>query len=132
MDKSKRHEELCKEIHDVYVKKNNDYGDSVHELYEKLGPITLLTRLGDKYNRLCSLLQKDENERQVKDENIIDTLMDLANYALMGCIEIEQQKNKYTTLSNDSPKFETEEQSYNSTLMKIKEDTPKFGISQRK
>ena len=28
MDKYKRHEELCKELHEIYVKKNHDYGDS--------------------------------------------------------------------------------------------------------
>ena len=28
MTKIERHEVLCKKLHDIYVKKNHDYGDS--------------------------------------------------------------------------------------------------------
>ena len=89
-DKLKRHGELCNLIHDTYISKNNDYGDSVHELFEKLGPITLATRLGDKYNRICSLLTKGLDKQLVKSESILDTFLDLANYAIIGYIEMEQ------------------------------------------
>ena len=102
MDKLKRHEELCNEIHDTYIAKNNDYGDSVHDLMEKLGPITLVTRLGDKYNRICSLLQKGLENQKVKSESILDTFLDLANYAIIGYIEMEQYlKNKEEKINND-------------------------------
>ena len=43
-------------------------------------------RLEDKLNRLKSLLKK---ESLVTDEKIEDTLMDLANYAIMTLIELD-------------------------------------------
>ena len=49
-----------------------------------------MTRIVDKTNRLMSLSAKTEAERNVKDETIKDTLMDLANYALMTLIEMEE------------------------------------------
>ena len=44
-------------------------------------------RLGDKLNRFKALSRG--NEQMVKDESIRDTLMDLANYALMAVLEME-------------------------------------------
>ena len=31
MNKIEKHEEICKEIHEMYIKKKADYGDSVGE-----------------------------------------------------------------------------------------------------
>ncbi|MDN5318011.1 MAG: hypothetical protein PWR08_2136, partial [Thermoanaerobacterium sp.] len=61
-------------------------------MYKKLGIISAITRMGDKYNRLVNLCTKSESERQVKDETIKDTLMDLANYAIMTIIELEDKE----------------------------------------
>ena len=106
-DKLKRHEELCKQIHETFVTKNNDYGDSVHDLLEKLGPITLATRLGDKYNRICSLLTKGLDKQLVKSESILDTFLDLANYAIIGYIEMEQYLNNFSQypIDEEEPKI---------------------------
>ena len=41
-------------------------------------------RLQDKLNRLKTLIR---NEARVKDESIEDTLLDLANYAIMEVVE---------------------------------------------
>ncbi|WP_416389590.1 nucleotide modification associated domain-containing protein [Peptoanaerobacter stomatis] len=49
--------------------------------------ISAVTRISDKTNRLQSLCV---NKQQVKDESIKDTLMDLANYAIMTLIELEE------------------------------------------
>ena len=107
-DKLKRHEELCKQIHETFVTKNNDYGDSVHELLEKLGPITLATRLGDKYNRICSLLTKGLDKQLVKSESILDTFLDLANYAIIGYVEMEQYLNNLSQYPIDKSKVNTD------------------------
>ena len=50
-----------------------------------------MTRMEDKWNRLDNLTLNPENI-QVKDESIEDTLIDLANYCLMTCIELEFAK----------------------------------------
>ncbi len=89
MDKIKRHAELSVQNHKTYIKKNNDYGDSFSRMYQELGIVSAVTRIGDKYNRLVNLAKGAKAE--VKDESIIDTLMDMANYCLMTVMEIENE-----------------------------------------
>lgn len=93
MDKIKMHEELCKKLNETYKNKNHDYGNSFGETFDKLGIISAVTRISDKYNRLVSLCMLPEEERKVKDESISDTLLDMANYCIMT--EIELKKNQY-------------------------------------
>lgn len=81
-------------LNETYKKKNSDYGDSFSQTFQKLGVISAVTRISDKYNRLVSLCTKPEEERKVKDESITDTLLDLANYCLMTVIELQEQKEK--------------------------------------
>jgi hypothetical protein len=93
MDRIQKHKELCKELNEVYEKKNHDYGNSFGETFDKLGIISAVTRISDKYNRLTSLCMLPEEERQVKDESITDTLMDMANYCIMTVIELHKNNN---------------------------------------
>ena len=81
-----RHYEICKKLNAVYKAKNHDYGDSFGDTYKKLGIISAVTRLSDKMNRLMSLAVS--HDAQVKDEKIEDTLLDMANYAIMTLIEL--------------------------------------------
>lgn len=92
MNKIERHLEIVTELNKLYSEKNQDYGDSFGETYQKLGIISALTRISDKYNRLISLATKPEEERKVKDESIQDTLLDMANYCIMTIIEMEAEK----------------------------------------
>ena len=87
-----RHLEIVKTLNQLYDSKGHDYGDSFGETYQKLGIISALTRISDKYNRLISLATKPEEERKVKDESIQDTLLDLSNYCIMTVIEMEAEK----------------------------------------
>ena len=90
MDKIQMHKNLCNELNETYIKKNHDYGDSFSETFNKLGIISAVTRISDKYNRLVSLCMLPDEERKVKDESIEDTLLDMANY----CISLPQSKIK--------------------------------------
>lgn len=92
MNKIERHFEIVTTLNNLYASKNADYGDSFGETYRKLGIISALTRISDKYNRLISLATKPEEERRVKDESIQDTLLDLSNYCIMTVIEMEAEK----------------------------------------
>lgn len=87
-----RHMELCKELNNTYECKNRDYGNSFGDTYQKLGIISAVTRITDKYNRLVGLCMKPEEERMVKDESIRDTLMDMANYCMLTVMELEKEK----------------------------------------
>ena len=93
MDRVQIHKDICKELNDVYARKNSDYGNSFGETFDKLGIISAVTRISDKYNRLVSLCTKPEEERKVKDESITDTLLDMANYCIMTVIEMHKDKN---------------------------------------
>lgn len=81
-----QHYAICQKLNTVYKAKNHDYGDSFGDTYKKLGIISAVTRLSDKMNRLMSLAVK--HDAQVKDEKIEDTLLDMANYAIMTLIEL--------------------------------------------
>ena len=91
--KNKLHYDIIMKLHEIYNSKNSDYGDSFGETYRKLGIISALTRISDKYNRLISLATKPEEERKVKDESIQDTLLDMANYCIMTVIEMENNND---------------------------------------
>ena len=90
--KIQKHEEICNTVHEMYIKKNADYGDSVGELYKKLGDISFLTRISDKYNRLMNLVTSEGGQNY---ESIEDTIEDLANYCIIWLMERElKQENK--------------------------------------
>lgn len=87
MDKSNLHKKICEELTDLYRRKNHDYGDSFHLSYVKWGLPMAAIRLGDKMQRFETLIR---SENQV-DESIRDTLIDLANYAIMTVIELDMK-----------------------------------------
>ena len=88
------HSNITAELNAIYIAKNSDYGDAFGETYKKLGIISAVTRITDKVNRLQSLATKSESERLVKDETILDTLKDAANYILMTLIEMGYDPDK--------------------------------------
>lgn len=91
MDKIQKHQELLNYLHNLYVTKNHDYGDSVHDTYEKYGLTSFLVRMEDKLNRVRTLNQKQDI--QVPTEKIEDTLLDLANYAILAVLELKIEEN---------------------------------------
>jgi hypothetical protein len=87
------HKELIDYLHNLYIAKNNDYGNSVHETYEKYGLTSFLVRLEDKLNRARALNNK--KEQLVNDEKLEDTLLDLANYAILAVIELKNERDTH-------------------------------------
>lgn len=80
-------DEVMKELKELYVSKNGDYGDSFNDLLYEFGLITVVIRLQDKINRLKTIA-KNDGEYCIKDETIRDTLMDLANYSIMALMRL--------------------------------------------
>ena len=91
MDNVKQHESLLRQIHDTYIKKNHDYGDSFSRSYKKYGLVAAMVRMEDKWNRLDNMASGAE--QKVADETIRDTLLDLAGYCIMTTMELDKQKN---------------------------------------
>lgn len=92
-DKVQQHKNICYELNALYAKKNHDYGDAFHLSYIEEGMAMPRIRLGDKLNRFKTL-SKNLESREVQDESIRDTLLDLANYAIMTILELESEKNE--------------------------------------
>jgi hypothetical protein len=86
---TEKHKELCNYLNDLYIRKNNAYGDSFHELYKDLGIISAVTQITHKYNRLKTLAK--DHTIDINDESIIDTLLDMANYCIMTVVEVTQE-----------------------------------------
>lgn len=110
MDKQARFKAITTKMSELYKAKNHDYGDAFSQTFAELGVISAITRISDKTNRLKSLATKDQ---RVDDERIEDTLMDLANYAVMTLIELQDNDDKQpietvTAYSNGRPVFKTE------------------------
>lgn len=87
MNKAEKHLMICGEINALYVRKNHDYGDSFHKTFEEEGMAMARIRLDDKLNRFKTLTRCAKQE--VNDESVRDTLIDLANYAIMTILEME-------------------------------------------
>lgn len=84
-----QHKAITQELHETYVAKNKDYGNSFGETYKELGKISALTRILDKINRLKQLSLTDEVH--VNDESLVDTIKDAANYLIMYAMELENE-----------------------------------------
>lgn len=95
MTKVEKHEELCNMLHNTYLNKNSDYGDSFSQLYAEYGINYAMGHLKEKLYRLNSITKNPEDIR-VKNESVCDTLLDLANYALLTYIE-EAGTTDYTS-----------------------------------
>jgi hypothetical protein len=91
----------------IAERKNADYSNERDpfqnfRVCESLGipaEVGILVRMSDKMSRIANLI-KPGRIAQVKDESVLDTLSDLANYAMILRAYIEQ-KNNYVVKSNE-------------------------------
>ena len=74
-------------LNQTFVDKNHDYGGSFEESLNEYGIVAGTIRIGDKYNRLRTLTRVDTGGRV--SESLVDTLLDMANYAVMTAVWIQ-------------------------------------------
>src|SRR5690606_34392355 len=97
------HEDFCKEMVETIKQKNNDYSSAMDNAFgnlsavERLGIATtekgILVRMTDKISRINTFIQG--HRYQVKDESVMDTLKDLANYTiLLAAVIKDKQKER--------------------------------------
>lgn len=82
--------ELTDKMCETYIRKNHDYGNSFDKSLDKFGLVASAVRIGDKMNRIESLVQE---KAMVQDESIKDTLLDMANYAIMTVMWMDNLKD---------------------------------------
>lgn len=88
-DEPKEFRDIIEKMIQLYISKNKDYGNAFTQSYNEFGSVMSAIRINDKLNRFKTLIRQNN---AVKTESITDTLIDLANYAVMTIMEIEKRK----------------------------------------
>lgn len=119
-DKVLIHKEICTKLNSTYIAKNSDYGNAFEVVRSKIDN-AILVRIYDKVLRLEQLYTKGYTQKV--SESVEDTLLDLANYAIMELVEMrcdmEKVKSKIPTVDDD------EEIKEKNDCYKIEIETPK-------
>lgn len=76
----------------ILQEKNHAYGDSFTKSVDEDGLLVLKIRLGDKFNRVSSLIKKGELKEN--DESLKDTLLDIAGYSILALKYLKEHKNE--------------------------------------
>lgn len=79
---------ITDELAKLYEEKNRRYGNSFSKQVDEYGMLVAVIRLSDKMERLKSLVK---NPKDCGDETMRDTLVDLANYAIMSVMELDKK-----------------------------------------
>lgn len=87
-----------KHLVSVYEAKNSDYGNSFEECCNKFGLVSAVVRMNDKINRINSLYDKKDMK---VNESLVDTLLDLANYAVMTAVWMNNNDVSHDGVSNN-------------------------------
>ena len=90
--------DVINKLKETFLKKNHDYGSSVKKNYDKFeaygkneGLKYVFGRIAEKHDRLENLIYGNHTN-QVTDEPIEDTLLDMANYAILAAVSIQEHK----------------------------------------
>ena len=95
MSKVKKFKEITSEMELLYVLKNKNYGNSFSEQFKEYGLTSLCIRLDDKIRRLKSINKQIlQGSVNMDDESVRDTLIDLANYSVLGIIEVDTEEQQ--------------------------------------
>lgn len=95
--------EVIEKLKKTFLKKNHDYGSSVKKNYDKFesygkneGLKYVFGRIAEKHDRLENLIYGNHTN-QVTDEPIEDTLLDMANYAILAAVSVQEHKTNPKT-----------------------------------
>lgn len=84
MNRTEQMKKIHSEALELFIKKNNDYGDA----FAKYGTIGVLMRMEDKIQRFLTITKNGVN--LVNDESVRDTLIDLHNYSAMAIMLLDE------------------------------------------
>lgn len=76
-------------MYDTFKAKNHDYGNSFAELFKECGMTYAYGHMAEKLKRVKSLMS---DEAKVKGESMRDSLLDLANYAILTIMELDKAR----------------------------------------
>ena len=82
-----RFKEITDKMFETFKAKNHDYGSSFSNLFKECGMTYAYGHMAEKLERVKSLMK---DEAKVKGERMKDSMLDLANYAILTVMEIEK------------------------------------------
>lgn len=83
----------CNQLRALLLEKNKMYGNSFFKTLDEYGNVLICVRIEDKLNRLKQIILNGEKDNET-DERLIDTLMDLAGYAILSRVYIDNKFNE--------------------------------------
>ena len=92
VNESNPFKDYTNQLAEILQEKNQAYGDSFSKSLDEDGLLVLKIRLGDKFNRVSSLIKRDELKEN--DESLEDTLLDMAGYAILGLKYLKEHENE--------------------------------------
>jgi hypothetical protein len=123
IDVSKPFNNIVYEMASLYEKKNQDYGNAFGELFNEYGLNYSIMHLHEKLNRIKSV-HKNNN---ANNESIKDSLIDLANYAVMSIVELNKQFDINNVKSNNDNNNDVVIALYNKNNP-VNDDTNAYGF----
>lgn len=78
---------ILKEMQELYIRKNHDYGNSFSETIQEFGFTPAIARINDKLKRVKQMVK---GEQMQVNESMRDNLIDIANYCILTIIEIDK------------------------------------------
>lgn len=121
-EKLKRLKEIHQQEEALYAERNEKYGDSFAKTFQEYGEAVALIRLEDKLNRAKTLVSM--GLKGSDGESLIDTLMDLSNYANMAIIELTSTPGGDEGQTTEVPKKKRKKKAKEETKEE-KEEAPK-------
>lgn len=90
-----QYNKIREEAFEIFKKKNSDYGDA----FADYGSVGIIVRMGDKIRRMSNITSNSIT--LVEDERLRDTLLDLANYAVMGLMLLDEKSSTESAIEEN-------------------------------
>ena len=90
-DDADRFKEITYKMFETFKAKNHDYGSSFSNLFKECGMTYAYGHMAEKLERVKSLMK---DEAKVKGDGMKDSLLDLANYAILTVMEIDKNEKE--------------------------------------
>ena len=84
-----RFKEITDKMFETFKAKNYDYGSSFSNLFNECGMTYAYGHMAEKLERVKSLMKDDA---KVNGEGMKDSLLDLANYAILTIMELDKTR----------------------------------------
>lgn len=93
MENEREINEECNNLKELLQTKNKMYGNSFFKTLDEYGKVLVCVRIEDKLNRLKQIILNGEKDVKT-DERLIDTLMDIAGYAILSKVYIKKNNKR--------------------------------------